>query len=71
MPDGTGGGRDITDRFKYYYDSASNKKTAYQYALDNVISDLENLRLDRYNFIAQSRIVASYNPFQQTFFKCG
>lgn len=67
-PDGTGGGKDITDRFRYYYESAPDKKAAYEYALDNVISDLENLRLDRYNFIAQSRIVASYNPFQQTFF---
>ncbi|MGQ9799952.1 MAG: hypothetical protein ACUVRG_11835, partial [Ignavibacterium sp.] len=71
--DGTGGGRDITDEFWKFYskDPSRDKdeeKRAIEKAIDSVKKNLIDGKLKRYDFIAQSRIVASYNPFQQTYY---
>jgi len=68
-----GGGRDITNEFWKFYSRNPNRNKkeetrAINNAIDSVKQSLTSGKLNRYDFIAQSRIVASYNPFQQTYF---
>lgn len=65
-------GHDITEQFRKYFISPNispkEEEKAIARAIDSVKQDLRDGKLIRYNFIAQSRIVASYNPFQQTYY---
>ncbi len=58
------GGRDITSLFKGYYNNGEiTKKNAI-----NLTKQTLKGNTTKYNIIAQSRIIASYGPFQQTYY---